>query len=130
MTGKNETVREVEKALYPTNKGVADGFDFTKKPRARERSVEKYLNDKIHSIGGKCYKFVSPGYNGMPDRIAVCRGRIMFIEVKRPGEKPRKLQRARHLELKALGAQTMVVSTKEEVDYAINCLNMKGHCND
>ena len=39
--------------------------------------------EHIKSLGGKAYKWVSPG---VPDRIAILPGgRIIFIEVKRPG---------------------------------------------
>lgn len=49
-----------------------------------ERAVRKY----IRSIGGRCYKWVCPGENGVPDRICILPGgRIIFIELKRPGRK-------------------------------------------
>lgn len=37
----------------------------------REKEIESYLRDRIRRIGGKAYKFVSPGNNGVPDRL-VC----------------------------------------------------------
>jgi hypothetical protein len=37
-------------------------------------------------MGGKAFKFVSPGNPGVPDRLCVLPGgRIVFVEVKRPG---------------------------------------------
>lgn len=37
-------------------------------------------------------KFASPARRGVPDRIFVHQGRVLFLEVKRPGEKPTPLQ--------------------------------------
>ena len=59
----------------------------------REKDIEKYLRDRIREIGGKAYKFVSPGNNGVPDRL-VCLpgGRVVFVELKAPGQGPRPVQ--------------------------------------
>lgn len=51
-----------------------------------ESAFERKLCDYIKSLGGKAYKWVSPGVRGVPDRIAILPGgRVIFIEVKRPG---------------------------------------------
>lgn len=40
-----------------------------------------------------CYKFVSPGRKGVPDRMVITpTGQVGFIELKRKGEKPSALQ--------------------------------------
>lgn len=51
----------------------------------RENKVEKYLDTKIVELGGITRKWVSPGVDGVPDRIVVWDGRlgeIVFAEVK------------------------------------------------
>ena len=51
-----------------------------------ESALERKICDYIKTLGGKAYKWVSPGAPGVPDRIAILPGgRIIFIEVKRPG---------------------------------------------
>ena len=51
-----------------------------------EGAFERKLCDYIKSLGGKVYKWVSPGTSGVPDRIAILPGgKVIFIEVKRPG---------------------------------------------
>ena len=51
-----------------------------------ESDFERKLCMYIKSLGGKAFKWVSPGARGVPDRIAILPGgRIIFIEVKRPG---------------------------------------------
>ena len=44
-----------------------------------ESTFERKLCEYIKSLGGKAYKWVSPGAPGVPDRIAILpRGRITF----------------------------------------------------
>lgn len=52
-----------------------------------EKATEKYLRDEIRKIGGRAYKFVSPGNTGVPDRL-VCLpgGKVVFIELKSEGK--------------------------------------------
>ena len=64
---------------------LRDSFDTKKTSRPREFVVEDYLKAQVESIGGKCYKFVSPGYSGMPDRM----GRV---RVARRGGRVRRVQ--------------------------------------
>lgn len=50
-----------------------------------EKEVEKKLRLMVGRYGGKCVKWVCPGWSGVPDRIAILPGgRIYFIETKRP----------------------------------------------
>ena len=49
----------------------------------REKDIEKILVDGVKGIGGRAYKWVSPGNNGVPDRIVFLPGgRIIFVELK------------------------------------------------
>lgn len=48
---------------------------------------------------------------GTPDRFAILRGYIIFIEVKRQGEKPTPEQIKRHEELRKSGAIVLVVDS-------------------
>ena len=69
-----------------------------------EKSIEKKLADAVKKRGGLAPKFVSPGLDGMPDRIVLMPGgRLAFVEVKAPGKKLRPLQEARHRKLRELG---------------------------
>lgn len=49
------------------------------------------------------YKFSSPAHRGVPDRIILHHGRALFLELKRPGKKPTKLQERELEELRAVG---------------------------
>lgn len=48
----------------------------------RENRVEKYLDIRVTDLGGITRKWVSPGRDGVPDRIVIYNGRVIFVEVK------------------------------------------------
>ena len=76
----------------------------------REKTVEQKLVSEVKKAGGICPKWVAPGFDGVPDRIAMFPGgRIAFVEVKAPGEKPRPLQAARHVLLRRLGFRVYIL---------------------
>lgn len=82
----------------------------------REREIERKLVSIVKSRGGICPKFVSTGFDGMPDRVVLLpHGKIGFVEVKRPGEKPRPLQTARHRLLRKLGFLVFVLDGEEQI---------------
>ena len=48
-----------------------------------ERDIEAWLRTQIEGLGGLFLKFVSPGADGVPDRIAIFPdGRVVFVELK------------------------------------------------
>ena len=81
-----------------------------------ERDVERHLVKRVAELGGRCFKWTS-GHSGVPDRIAILPGgRVAFIELKRPGQKPRPLQQAMLNILNGLGCKTACLDTREAVD--------------
>lgn len=63
--------------------------------RLRENIVEKELRLAVEAAGGLCYKWVSPGNNGVPDRIVVFpMGVICFVELKAKAGKLSPVQKA------------------------------------
>ena len=50
----------------------------------------------------------------MPDVLAIKEGRAAFLEVKRPGQEPTRIQRHRMRELEAAGAAVAVVTSAGE----------------
>ena len=81
-----------------------------------ENKVEKYLKAEILKIGGKAFKFSSPGNNGVPDRIVLIKGRCYFVELKRPGEDLRPLQKVVRKQFKKLGFDVYVIDSFKKVD--------------
>lgn len=81
-----------------------------------EKSIEQKLVRATKQRGGICPKLVSPGYDGMPDRLVLLpHGRMGFVEVKAPGEKPRPLQTARHRLLRKLGFKVYVLDCAGDI---------------
>ncbi|CDM90233.1 VRR-NUC domain-containing protein [Xenorhabdus bovienii] len=79
----------------------------------RESVIENHLVKEIKKAGGIAYKFVSPGRRSVPDRICVLPGgRILFVECKAPGEKPRPDQIREHERLRALGCEVVILDSK------------------
>jgi hypothetical protein len=83
-----------------------------------EKTVESKLRKAVEDIGGKAYKFESPGNNGVPDRIVILpKGRIYFIELKKPkNSKTAALQKLQHQRLKNLGANVRTIYTIEQIE--------------
>ena len=88
-----------------------------------EKAIEKKLVQEVKKIGGLALKFVSPGFNGVPDRlILLAKAKIAFVEVKAPGEQPRKLQLRRHKQLRSLGFQVYVLDNEEQIGGIIDAI--------
>ena len=70
----------------------------------------------VKAVGGLALKFTSPGFDGVPDRIVLFPGgKMAFVEVKAPGEKPRPLQLARHRLLRQLGFRVYVLDNESQI---------------
>ena len=82
----------------------------------REKQIEQRLVKAVKARGGLCPKLVSPGTDGMPDRMVLLPDSHMgFVEVKTPGEKPRPLQQRRHEQLRELGYKVSVLDDPEQI---------------
>ena len=82
----------------------------------KEKIIEQKFRAAVRAVGGVAVKFVSPGLDGMPDRLALLPGgKMAFVEVKAPGKKPRPLQQARHRMLRRLGFQVYVLDDEKQI---------------
>lgn len=81
-----------------------------------EKDIEKVLTDGVKKIGGKAYKFVSPGNSGVPDRLVVFHGRApIFVELKTKAGKLTELQEVQIERLRSLGQDVRVLYGRDEV---------------
>ena len=81
-----------------------------------EKQIEQSLVKAVKNMGGIAPKFVSPGFDGMPDRIVLLpHGVMAFVEVKAPGKKPRLLQVSRHGLLRHLGFKVYVLDDMNQI---------------
>ena len=82
-----------------------------------EKYIEQKLIAAVKNMGGIAPKFVSPGFNGMPDRLVLLpMGRIAFIELKAPGKMMRPLQVRRKRQLEALCFLVYCIDSVELID--------------
>ena len=87
----------------------------------KEKEIERKLVKAVRQSGGLALKFVSPGFNGVPDRLLLfTEGKVAFAEVKAPGEKPRPLQEHRIAQLRALGFKVYVVDSVGKIGEIIH----------
>lgn len=90
----------------------------------RENKVETYLHREVCKLGGTTRKWVSPGRDGVPDRIVILRGTIAFVEVKTEDGRL-SIRQSREVEtLISHGAVVWVAYGKSHVDEFINWLKV------
>ena len=93
-----------------------------------EKDVEKYLCKQVRErLGGMALKFVSPGHNGVPDRLILLPdARVYFAETKAPGKTPRRLQRYVIEKIRAFGFAVYCLDSKEKIDAFIREVHWYG----
>nr|DAM27033.1 MAG TPA: Nuclease [Caudoviricetes sp.] len=83
----------------------------------RESEIEKILVNEVRRLGGRAYKWVSPGNDGVPDRIVIFPGQPpIFTELKTDTGKLSALQNVQIKRLADLGQRIYVI-------YGINGLS-------
>lgn len=81
----------------------------------RESEIEKILVDGIRKLGGRAFKWVSPGNDGVPDRIVVLSGYpAIFVEMKTVTGKLTSLQRVQIERLQKMGQDVRVLYGEKE----------------
>lgn len=86
-----------------------------------ENSIEKRLVTEVERVGGWCLKLPAIHNAGLPDRLCLFPGgRILFVELKTTGKRPRKIQLFIHNKLRGLGFRVEVVDTPEQIETIIN----------
>ncbi len=83
----------------------------------KESTIEARLVRMVRAKGGLCYKFVSPGNPGVPDRIVITpEGRTIYVELKTPVGRLAKVQKWQHEELRKRGAEVRTLWSVEQVN--------------
>ena len=76
----------------------------------REKEIEKILVTEVKKLGGRAYKWTSPGNDGVPDRIVILPGeRPYFVELKSENGRLSALQKIQIDRLQNLKQQIFVV---------------------
>ena len=81
-----------------------------------EKVVERKLVELVKINGGMCIKLLCDQLIGLPDRMCLFPGhKIVFVELKTTGRKPKRIQTYMHNKLRALGFRVEVIDTVESV---------------
>ena len=84
-----------------------------------ERTVERYFVEMVRELGGKAWKWSSPGTRGVADRIVLLpNGNVWFVELKSPTGRLTPLQEVFAREVKTISggkANYAVLQSKEEI---------------
>jgi len=90
---------------------------MTRRLSTHEHEIEDAAIARFAEAGHVCLKFVSPGFPGVPDRLVItAKGRVLFLEFKAPGQKPRRSQPAVIRMLRDMGHRVELVDTHAQVD--------------
>lgn len=82
-----------------------------------EKDIEHYLCVRMLALGGLCIKLLCSQFIGLPDRMCIFPGgKIIFVELKSTGQKPRRIQEIVHDKLRSVGANVQVIDTLEGVN--------------
>lgn len=86
-----------------------------------EKLVERKLVELVKINNGMCIKLLCDQLIGLPDRLCLFPNhKIVFVETKTTGQKPRRIQAYMHKKLRALGFRVEVIDSIEGVEQFIN----------
>lgn len=81
-----------------------------------EKVVERKLVELVKINGGMCIKLLCDQLIGLPDRMCLFPGhKIVFVELKTTGQKPKRIQTYMHNKLRTLGFRVEIIDTVESV---------------
>lgn len=81
-----------------------------------EKIIERKLVELIKLHNGLCIKLLCDQFIGLPDRLCLLpNGKLVFVELKTTGKKPRRIQTVVHNKLRKLGFRVEVIDTTAKV---------------
>lgn len=98
--------------------GVNSFMTFTSQ-NVKESEIEQYAVRRMKKSGGLLIKLRFIGLIGAPDRLALFKDCIVWIEFKKPGLKPKKHQIRVHNLLRWAGQRVEVIDSFLKVDMLI-----------
>ena len=82
----------------------------------KESNIESRFVQMVRARGGLCYKFVSPGNPGVPDRIVITpAGRTVYVELKTDVGRLAAIQKWQHAEMRKRGADVRTLKGLDQV---------------
>lgn len=88
-----------------------------------EKVIERKLVEAVKKQGGLCIKLLTYQFIGLPDRMCLFpQAKIVFVELKTTGMKPRKIQITVHAMLRKLGFRVEIIDSTKQIDDLINSI--------
>ncbi len=88
-----------------------------------EKLVERSLVKYIKALGGLCLKLPCDFCIGLPDRLCLLPGgKLIFVELKTTGQKPRLIQRITHDKIRSLGFRVEVIDRVSDIPAILSSL--------
>ena len=81
-----------------------------------EKQIQTRIKAALEKQGWVVIRPVSVAKSGYPDLWCLKNGKVVFVEVKKEGEKPTALQIHRHKELREMGFKVIVASSKKDIE--------------
>lgn len=78
-----------------------------------EKVIEKKICEHAKALGFYVRKFTSPAHRSVPDRLFVYKGTVIFMELKRLGQKPTPAQEVEIQKIRDHGGTVYVVDNVE-----------------
>lgn len=100
---------------------------ITRRAEVSEKALEPELVRRLNAdLGLECLKYFNPNKPGYPDRLILLPGgRVVWVEVKSRGVKPRPMQVYRHDFLRRMGHIVEVVDSPDGITRVVNlCASM------
>jgi hypothetical protein len=90
----------------------------------KEKQVEQHFKWAVETLGGRSFKFVSPGVKGVADRV-VCmpNGTTHFVELKTKGGRLSALQLIFAADMERLNQNYAVLWNLEQIDAYLKTLS-------
>jgi Holliday junction resolvase len=82
----------------------------------KESTIQSKIAKRLRENGWLVTKLIQTTMNGIPDLMAIRKGDVIFLEVKKPGEEPSELQKYVIDNINKAGCFSAVVRSVEDVD--------------
>lgn len=83
-----------------------------------EKLLDRKLKEAVKKMGGMPIKLETNYISGLPDRLFLLPGGVMFFaEIKTTGEEPKPLQKSMHKKLKGLGFHVLTIDSSKMIDF-------------
>jgi Holliday junction resolvase len=82
----------------------------------KESTIQSKIAKRLRENGWLVTKLIQTSMNGIPDLMAIRRGNVIFLEIKKPGEDASELQKYVIDNINKAGCFSAVVRSVEDVD--------------